>query len=132
MNKNSVSHFEIYGDNPEKLQKFYSSLFDRKIQDMPEMDYKWIETVETDDKGMPTQPGGINGGMMKRPPGFESNAWVNYVNVDSLEASVERAKKLGATVMKPKAPVPGYGWFAILSDPQGNTFAMWQTDPEAK
>jgi uncharacterized protein len=81
---------------------------------------------------MPTQPGGINGGMMKRPAGFESNAWVNYVNVDSVDASVERAKKLGATVMKPRDAVPGYGWFAILSDPQGNTFGMWQTDPDAK
>jgi uncharacterized protein len=132
MNKNSVSHFEIYGDNPEKLQKFYSSLFDWKIQSIPDMDYLWVETVESDDNGMPKQPGGINGGMMKRPPGFQSNAWINYVNVDSLDASVDKAKILGATVMKPRSPVPGYGWFAILSDPQGNIFAMWETDAEAK
>jgi predicted enzyme related to lactoylglutathione lyase len=24
------------------------------------------------------------------------------------------------------------GWFSILSDPQGNPFAMWQTDSAAK
>ena len=132
MNKNKVMHFEIYGDNPEKLSKFYSSLFDWKVQDMPEMDYKWVETVETDDNGIPTQPGGINGGMMKRPEGFASNAWVNYVGVESLDASVDKAVKLGATVMKPKSSVPEYGWYAILSDPQGNTFAMWQNDSQAK
>jgi predicted enzyme related to lactoylglutathione lyase len=34
--------------------------------------------------------------------------------------------------MKERSPVPGMGWFAMLVDPQGNEFAMWQTDPQAK
>ena len=34
--------------------------------------------------------------------------------------------------MKPRAPVPGMGWFAMLVDPQGNSFAMWERDPDAK
>ena len=42
------------------------------------------------------------------------------------------AQNLGATVMKPRAPVPGMGWFAMLVDPQGNSFAMWERDPNAK
>jgi len=28
--------------------------------------------------------------------------------------------------------VPGMGWFAMLIDPQGNPFAMWQSDSNAK
>jgi predicted enzyme related to lactoylglutathione lyase len=34
--------------------------------------------------------------------------------------------------MKGKAPVPGMGWFAMLVDPQGNPFALWQSDKNAK
>jgi predicted enzyme related to lactoylglutathione lyase len=131
MKKNQVAHFEIYADDPEKLSQFYTSLFDWSIQPVPGMDYRMIHTVDTDEQGMAVQKGGINGGMMKRPAGYSGNT-INYVNVESLEASVTRAQDLGAKVMKPKSPVPGMGWFAILTDPQGNAFALWQTDSNAK
>ena len=130
--KNSVAHFEIYTDDDDKLAKFYTSLFDWNIQPMPGMNYSWVKTVATNDKGMPTEPGGINGGMMKRPNGYTTRAWVNYVNVDSVDASARRAQELGAKVMKPKAAVPNMGWFVMLLDPEGNPFALWQSDPNAK
>ena len=132
MKKNSVAHFEIYADDPEKLQQFYTSLFDWSFEAVPGMDYRFVKTVDTDGRGMAAQPGGINGGMMKRPTGFNERAWVNYVNVESLEASVRRAESLGARVMKGKTAVPGMGWFAMLTDHQENVFAMWQTDSAAK
>ncbi len=31
----------------------------------------------------------------------------------------------------PKRPVPEMGWFAQLTDPEGNIFAIWQTDAKA-
>ena len=130
--KNSVAHFEIYADDPATLEKFYTSLFDWKVEAVPGMDYRFIKTVDTDGKGMPTQPGGINGGMLKRPAGYAGKAWVNYVNVESLDASVAKAQQLGAKVTKGRSPVPGMGWFAMLVDPQGSEFALWQSDSSAK
>ena len=56
---------------------------------------------------------------------------VNYVAVASVDEAVDRAGQLGAKVMKGKSSVPGRGWFAILSDPEGNPFALWQTDKAA-
>ena len=117
MKKNSVVHFEIYADDPYKLGQLYTSLFDWTIERVPGMDYRLIKTVETDAKGMPSQAGGINGGILKPPAGYEGRAWINYVNVESLEAAIVRAQKLGATVMKGKSPVPAMGWFAMLTDP---------------
>jgi hypothetical protein len=101
------------------------------LQPMPQMDYTMIRTVETDPKGMATQTGGINGGILS-VPGYKPGAWVNYVNVESIDASVDKAQRLGAKVTKPKSPVPGMGWFAMLTDPQGNAFAMFQQDAQAK
>ncbi|RPI54311.1 MAG: VOC family protein [Acidobacteria bacterium] len=131
MKRNPIVHFEIYADDPEKLATFYSTLFDWAIEPVPGMDYRMVKTVEADAQGMATQPG-INGGLMKRPAGFDARAPVNYVNVDSLDAAVKRAQDLGATVTKGRAAVPGMGWFAMLMDPQGNHFAMWEQDANAK
>ena len=132
MTKNGVVHFEIYAKDAEKLAKFYSSLFDWTIQAMPNMDYHYVKTTDTDDQGTPTQPGAINGGLVVRPAGFDDRGWINYINVDGLDAAVKRAQDLGAKVTKPRSPVPGMGWFAMLVDPQGNNFAVWERDPNAK
>ena len=134
MNKNPVTHFEIYADDPEKLAKFYGSLFDWKIEQVPAaegVDYRLARTVDVDDNGRPTgQTGGINGGIVKRPAGFDGHT-VNYISVESLDGALERAQKLGAKVSRGRTPVGGMGWFAILSDPQGNPFALWQGDKKA-
>jgi uncharacterized protein len=133
MKNNFVAHFEIYADNADELRKFYTDLFDWEIQNFPELNnYGFIKTVDTDEKGVAKQPGGINGGIMNRPEGYTGHAWINYVNVESVEEYTEKALKLGATLMKGKSPVKGMGWFAMLKDPQGSTFAIWQTDSEAK
>ena len=132
MHKNSVSHFEIYADDPEKLQQFYSSLFDWSFEAVPGMDYRFIKTVDTDEKGAPAKPGAINGGMLTRPAGYTERAFLNYVNVESIESAVARAEGLGAKVMRPKTAVPGMGWFTILMDPQKNVFSLWQQDSAAK
>lgn len=132
MAKNPVVHFEIYGDDPDKLQQFYTGLFDWSVNPIPGMGYRLIKTVETDAKGMPAQAGGINGGMLERPTGFKVGSWVSYVSVESVDAALERAQTLGGKVTRGKAPVPGMGWFAMLADPQGNSFAIWQDDPKAQ
>jgi predicted enzyme related to lactoylglutathione lyase len=129
--KNHLSHFEIYADDPAQLAKFYSSLFDWKVETPPGMDgYIFVKTVDVDAKGRPAETGGINGGIVKRP---DKNAprVVDYINVESVDAAVERAQGLGAKLHKAKSPVEGMGWYAILADPQGNPFAVWQPDAKA-
>ena len=131
MAKNSVVHFEIYADDPDALAKFYTSLFDWKVEPVPGMDYRMVQTTDAAAGGQPTSAG-INGGIAKRPDGYQMNGSANYVAVESIEATVEKAKKLGARVTKEKMPVPGMGWFAMFIDPQGNHFAIWKHDPNAK
>jgi predicted enzyme related to lactoylglutathione lyase len=53
---------------------------------------------------------------------------VNYINVESVDEAVKRAEQLGAKVLMGKTPVPGMGWFAQLTDTEGNLFAVWETD----
>lgn len=126
-----VVHFEIPADDPDTLGAFYEGLFGWKIDKLVlgGTEYWAFTTVPTDDKGMPTEPGGINGGMMRRQnPGDRP---VNYVDVESVDEYARKAQSLGATVALGKTPVPGMGWFATVVDPQGNTLGLWQTDSAA-
>ncbi len=127
---NPVAHFEIYGDDPQKLSGFYQGLFGWEIKEMPEMEYWLIRTVRTDEKGMPTEPGGINGGLMKRPMPDARN-WLNYVTVKSLDETVTKARSMGATVLREKTAIPKMGWWALLADPEMNVFGIFQDDSNA-
>lgn len=128
---NTIVHFEIPADNPERAAKFYRELFGWKINKWENpngIEYYMVETVPTDDQGMPTRQG-VNGGMMPRM--YPNQQPVNYVAVENVDDAVAKATRLGAKVMMGKTPVPGMGWFAQLTDPEGNVIAVWQTDPAA-
>ena len=127
----TIVHFEIPADNPERAAKFYRELFGWKIEKWGNpngIEYWMVETVPTNEQGMPARPG-INGGMMPRM--YPNQQPVNYVAVASVDDAVAKAERLGAKVMMGKTPVPGMGWFAQLTDPEGNVIAVWQTDPAA-
>lgn len=131
MNDHGVVHFEIPASDPEKLSRFYADLFGWRIEKMPmgDADYFMTSTVEVDERGMPKQPGAINGGIAPRMTPDQRP--MNYVNVESVDDYVDKAKGLGATVIVEKMPVPGMGYFAQLVDPEGNPFGVWQESSSA-
>jgi predicted enzyme related to lactoylglutathione lyase len=47
--------------------------------------------------------------------------------VENLDKSVEKAKSLGATIKVPQTPVSDFGRFAVIIDPTGAYFALWQS-----
>jgi uncharacterized protein len=58
-------------------------------------------------------------------PGAPS-AWLAYVGVENVQAATEKARSLGATIMREPTEVPNMGWFSIIVDPTGAMLAMWQ------
>jgi predicted enzyme related to lactoylglutathione lyase len=56
--------------------------------------------------------------------------WLGYVSTDDLDASLRKAESLGARVYVGKTAIPDTGWFAVLADPQGATFALYQRAAE--
>src|SRR6476619_8252680 len=128
----TIVHFEIPADQPERAAKFYRELFGWEISkwegsadQRDGFEYWMVRTVPTDEQGMPSRPG-VNGGLMRRM--YPEQAPVNYILVESVDDYVRRAEELGAKVMMGKTPVPGMGWFAQLTDTEGNLFAVWETD----
>jgi predicted enzyme related to lactoylglutathione lyase len=53
--------------------------------------------------------------------------WTTYLAVDQLEPVVERATDAGATVLMPPMDVADNGRLAVLADPTGAVFGLWQS-----
>jgi predicted enzyme related to lactoylglutathione lyase len=120
---NSVTHFEIYAEEPEQLAEFYRQLFGWRINKAQAVDYFFIDTMDA-------RPGAIRGGLLHRP--IEGpRSWVHYVHVDDIDTTTERVLRLGGKIVHAKSAVPKTGWYAVLDDPQGNIFAVFQPDPSA-
>lgn len=118
-----VTHFEIFGEDLARLSEFYTCLFGWRVEKAAGVDYYRIHTS-------PSEATSVQGGMLHRPiPGPRS--WVHYVHVDSIDGAIERAISLGGKVVLAKTAVPKTAWYALLEDPEGNIFAIYQPDAAA-
>jgi len=53
--------------------------------------------------------------------------WLLHFAVADLAASRARVQQLGGSVMVPEIPIPGVGTIAIVADPQGAAFSLFQS-----
>src|SRR5262245_57450753 len=67
------------------------------------------------------------GGLMALPAeaGSTPPHWLIYVGTTNVDSTCAQAQGLGARVVKPAGDIPNVGRFAVLSDPQGATFAVF-------
>src|SRR6185436_17153459 len=97
---NAIVHFEIPADDVKRAKKFYEKALGWKITDPWKMDY-WL--VETKEKGKD----GINGGLMPRK--MPGQPFMNYISVESIDASLKKVEKAGGVVAMPKTEI-GQAW----------------------
>jgi uncharacterized protein len=118
-----LSNFEIYGDDPERLAIFYRELFGWRIERAEGVDY-W--RIAIDPGAAPLATGGI-----ARRPAFSHAGFMNFVEVDDLDATLAAATRLGGAILKEKTATPRTAWHAVIADPAGNACLVWQPDPLA-
>ena len=119
----SIVWFEIPADSPERATAFYSNLFGWKINPFPgNSDYLHIDTGGADNSP--------DGAMKRRKDPHEPV--VNYVGVDSVDMFADKIARLGGKICMAKTVVPQMGYFAVCQDTEGNTFGIWESDPNAK
>lgn len=94
---------------------------------MPEMSYSMIKTTPTDATGMPSVAGSINGGMFHREGDLTSP--VVTVDVDDIDAALEKINSLGGSTVSPRQEVGTMGWAAYFRDTEGNVVGLWQSAP---
>jgi predicted enzyme related to lactoylglutathione lyase len=119
-----VIHFEMPANDMERAQSFYHEVFGWQVTPMPEMSYAMVVTTPTDESGMPTEPGGINGGLTPRQ-GPVSAPTVT-IGVDSVDNALAAVEKHGGTVVAARQAVGDMGFVGYFSDPEGNVVGLWE------
>jgi predicted enzyme related to lactoylglutathione lyase len=120
-----VVHFEIPADDVSRAQEFYQSAFGWNLNPIPEVNYTMVGTTPTNEQGMPTDPGAINGGMLKREPPVTSP--VLTIDVDDIDKALEKIGTLGGSTVQAKQPVMDMGFAAYFKDSEGNLMGLWQS-----
>ena len=116
MAKNPVVHFEVIGNDPNKLQAFYRDAFAWEIQTIEEMNYGLVSA--------PQDKSGIGGGIGGHPPGEHASFVTFYVQVDDLQATLARIEKLGGKTLVPPTTIPDMVTFAQFADPEGHRVGL--------
>jgi len=115
---NPFVHCELATTDVAKAKAFYGKLFDWKLEDVP-MDGGYTYT-------MIGVGDGTGGGMMKQMIPNGPSMWMPYVLVDDIKAATQKARSLGANVMKDVTEVMDMGWLSIFTDPTGAMLGLWQ------
>lgn len=110
-----ITHIDIPVTDLAKAQEFYSGLFGWQIAEPPGFE------------GYPMwqAPNKISGGgLAPRGEGFTQPR--SYVEVDSIEETLEKVKSTGGQVVMDKSPISETSWWAIFSDPDGNHVGLYE------
>ena len=119
---NPFVHVELGTTDIDKAKSFYQSMFDWRLDDVEmggDMTYTLIHVGE-----------GTGGGMMKQMMPNAPSAWMAYVQVDDIRAATDKARSLGATILRDVMQVMDEGFLSIIRDPTGAALGLWQ--PKAK
>jgi hypothetical protein len=118
----SFCWIELATTDQKAAKSFYSSLFGWDPQDSPmgPDEFYTIFKLEGRDAaaGYTMRPDQRAQGV---PP-----HWMPYIAVDNADQAVNQVKQLGGTVLAPAFDVMEFGRMAVIQDPTGAYFCVWQ------
>jgi predicted enzyme related to lactoylglutathione lyase len=117
---NPFAHVELSTDDVKKAKKFYASVFAWKLNDLPAMSYTMIDVA-----------GGAGGGMQKKQTPEQATAWLPYVQVDDVKATMAKVVKAGGSAVLEYQEIGEMGSIGIFTDPQGAALGLWAAKPGA-
>lgn len=110
--------FDYISNESKKAQAFFGELFHWKAKDVPMAQGSYTMIALGDD---------TIGGYTAPPPGAPAQAhWLAYLQTPSAKDTAAKVKSAGGTVMKEPFAVADVGTMAVVSDPLGAAFALWQ------
>ncbi len=110
-----VVHFEIACKDGEAGQSFYKELFGWKITSDNPWNYGLVDT-ESDT--------GIGGGITGVQPEMSHPGVMVYVEVEDLQATLDKAESMGGKTTMPIMEIPGMVILAHFTDPDGNIIGI--------
>ena len=113
---------ELGTTDGEAAKKFYTSLFGWTFVDSPVGPGMVYTMLKQDGKDV--------GALYELSPEMKAMGippnWLSYVSTASADETAAKAKSLGATLIKEPFDVMTVGRMAVIQDPTGAVFAIWQ------
>jgi len=113
---------ELGTTDGEGAKRFYSQLFGWESTDSPVGPNMVYTMLKQDGKDV--------GGLYQLPPEMKDQGvpphWLSYVSVTSADEASSQSKQLGGKLMKEPFDVMDAGRMAVIQDPTGAVFAVWQ------
>lgn len=113
----TVVHWELWSEDPEKISDFYRQVFGWEIRHLPEMNHRMVETGGE---------GGTNGGITKPQEGSWPGKMAFYIDVDDLKKYGDKIAGAGGKIIVDNMEVPGVGHLSLFEDPDGRVPGMWK------
>lgn len=116
---NPLFHWELMVDDVDQTIDFYSKVFDWEFDQQHFPNYPLIKT------GM--NPGGAIFPKPKSAINVKSQVNV-YFHVEDIEHTITLVQTNGGTVVAPKMAIPGIGYYAMFTDPEGVNVGILQME----
>ena len=124
---NPVVHFEIPYEDPERITRFYQSVFGWRTQVLGEEMGRYILATTADANVRPGAPAGaIDGGFYPKKQDWPSQHPSIVIAVDDIEASMRDVQETGGKVLDDPVTIPGTGLYVSFLDSEGNRCSMLQ------
>jgi predicted enzyme related to lactoylglutathione lyase len=118
----TFSWTDLSTTDQDGAKAFYTGLFGWDVEDNPVDENTVYSMMMVDGKpvaAISPQP------AQQREAGVPP-LWNSYITVEDADATAARAQELGATVHAPPFDVMDVGRMAVVADPQGAFFEIWQ------
>jgi predicted enzyme related to lactoylglutathione lyase len=124
---NSFVHVELNTTDVDTAKKFYSELFDWKMEDVSMGRGGPPGLVASGGHYTVIKPAsGTGGGILKQAVPGAPSQWLAYVSVEDVAAATKKAKSLRAKIMLDVTEVPNTGTMSVIVDPTGAALALWK------
>ncbi len=118
----TFSWVDLATPDPEGAKRFYADLLGWDHEDMPVGDGQVYTMARLGGRAV----AGIYSQPEDQLQAGIPSSWLSHVTVGDVDAAAARASELGGTALAAPFDVLEAGRMAVLADPQGAPFAVWQ------
>ena len=109
-----VAHVEIPSTNLDTSSEFYSRLFGWEFKPFGN-GYLLYNTHKA-----------FTVGLRKSEAIVKGDCTIFHIRINDISDALTKATSLGAHIIRGKTTIPAMGYYALITDPDGNTIGLYQ------
>jgi hypothetical protein len=114
MSQQLIAHVEIPSTNLDRSKEFFNDVFGWDFKPFGN-GYLLFNNHK-----------GIMAGLRKVESVSAGDCTVFHVAVENIDEILDKSKQFGGGIKAAKTTIPVMGWYALITDPDGNTIGLFQ------